>query len=1181
MRPEINYFEHQVEGVRWLARRTSWLLCDEQGLGKLAPLSEPTLTPSGWRPMGEIQLGDHVIGRDGKPTKVVGVFPQGRKEIFKVTFNDGSWTRCGEEHLWQVQRRIGSHTRGFVLTTAQLMDPDGEVEWHYDGANGGVARTYRQKTHYLTSQGYGRWNIPMVEPVQFRDPGPLPVHPYTLGAYLGDGSFGANQGKAKFTSKTDVEWFAVHLNGLIRGPGKEHTFDSTTSLLLKRLGLKGHHSWEKFVPEQYLRASEHDRRMLLAGLMDTDGHAGEKHTEYCTTSPMLRDAVVELVQSLGGVARVREKPEPAYEYEGAQRVGRLAYRVNVKLPVGDNPFRLPRKYEKYKQQEAFKYPPARRIVSIEPDGFEEAQCIKVDAADSLYVTRNYIVTHNTIQSLTVAALDFDRGWAKRVLVICTASLKANWASEIEEHTLFSYQVLEGSVKQKRKILDEFDSDILIVNYEQVISYPTELLNLKFDIVIVDECQAIKNFGAQRTAAVHRLMPRRWFLLSGTPLETRPDELWSPLRLIDPVNTPHYWTWVNSHCVFATGTRQVVGVKKAERLRQHIEQVFLRRLKKDCLDLPEKQHIKVNIDLSPYQRRLHDQAEKELMLQLPKDPDPMELESGLMKALRLRQICSTPANLEGLEDDSAKLDAVIAKLLELRDAGHKAVVFCKFRPTIDCLVRRCEAAGIANWVHHGGIKLPQRKANQRAWEAHEGGAAFIGMYSTMGVGLTLTAARHVLIVDKEFGPGAMKQAEDRCIVGGQLVLTRGGYRPIESVKIGDEVITKSGRPATVTDAWSSPVGRKDIIEIDLVGAADPLTLTSDHRVWVASRTSGEPSFVEARHVLPGDKLMCPGLSDDSEIDCLYVPARARIPELHLNGNGAPQRNGRAIHIPDELRLDLEAMFAIGYFIADGSTFTGSGKGRYVSFAGNDSSKAKAMKRVERWVRSAYPELTVSWLKPSPSDDGRELRVYSGELARAFAHWFGADSKSKRLPYGYLEMSVEQIRSFFEGYLAGDGHLRKNQVEWCSVSEELAHQLTALALKIGARPTLRRVSRGPNAGHWIGGWTTSLMGQPGEATWRPVRSVTTRHGRSTDPGLFDLTVEGDDPSFIVGTAAVHNCHRIGADLTQPVQIIEFIARNTYEQRIEKILNEKGEMVNELIPNSGWKQTLYHAIIEGSEL
>ena len=171
----------------------------------------------------------------------------------------------------------------------------------------------------------------------------MPIEPYLLGAWLGDGSSAGSS--AQFAAKTDVGWFEAVLPGFRRRSGMNHTVRGLGDLL-DEIGLLGKRSWEKFVPEAYLRAPIVDRICLLQGLMDTDGCAGDKSTEYSTSSPHLKDAVIELTQSLGGVARVRERV-PVYEYKGEKLDGRLSYRVNVKLPPGMNPFRLPRKADAY------------------------------------------------------------------------------------------------------------------------------------------------------------------------------------------------------------------------------------------------------------------------------------------------------------------------------------------------------------------------------------------------------------------------------------------------------------------------------------------------------------------------------------------------------------------------------------------------------------------------------------------------------------------------------------------------------------------------------------------------------------------------------------------------------------------------------------------------------------------
>jgi len=162
--------DYQKEAVTHMLRNKDSMLWLGMGLGKLQPDSEPILTPSGWKPMGHISVGDFVIGADGKPTEVTGVFPQGECEIVTVTFNDGSWTRCGWDHLWAVTtdkcRHRGKPAR--VLTTRELVD---QGLTSRNGKNGTMLK----------------WSVRLVDPVQYPEVS-LPVEPYLLGVILGDGT---------------------------------------------------------------------------------------------------------------------------------------------------------------------------------------------------------------------------------------------------------------------------------------------------------------------------------------------------------------------------------------------------------------------------------------------------------------------------------------------------------------------------------------------------------------------------------------------------------------------------------------------------------------------------------------------------------------------------------------------------------------------------------------------------------------------------------------------------------------------------------------------------------------------------------------------------------------------------------------------------------------------------------
>jgi Flp pilus assembly CpaF family ATPase len=379
------------------------LIVAPQGAGKALPLDTPILTPSGWTTMGQVKVGDFVIGRNGKPTRVVGVYPQGRKTAYRVTFNDGTSTVCCDEHLWSVRThddRIAGKGFERVLSLADMLR---------DG--------------YHTGQGFSKYEIPMVEPVAFqkRD---LPLDPYVLGVLIGDGALSSQNSprfstaddeivqsmKALLPTGTDVTYVAgydyrmterAHITRYFPNTGRHGAGRnlrirdrSTLTKHLQALGLFGKRSHETFIPDAYLYTSVEQRVALLQGLFDTDASVDRRGTsiEFVTTSQMLAQHVVFLVQSLGGIATVNTKI-PTYIHNGEQCEGKPAYRILVRIPNGITPFRLRRKVQRLRPRT--EYPPRRKIERIEPVEACEMQCIAVDAPDHLYVINDCLVTHNT------------------------------------------------------------------------------------------------------------------------------------------------------------------------------------------------------------------------------------------------------------------------------------------------------------------------------------------------------------------------------------------------------------------------------------------------------------------------------------------------------------------------------------------------------------------------------------------------------------------------------------------------------------------------------------------------------------------------------------------------------------------------------------------------------------------
>ena len=396
---------HQRNAVWRNIVQGNTLLGHVVGAGKAQPLDAKILTPNGWVRMGDIRVGDMVIGKNGKPTRVTGVYPQGKKEIFKVSFSDGASTECCDEHLWLTQtyeeRNYDSRAKrlGKSWNCAQP-----KVRQLSEIRNTLVSPHLNAKNH----------SIPIVEPVHFNAQ-PVPIDPYVMGVLIGDGCFRsgsvmfstADKEIIRFVSEAlPPECEVVHTNGydyLIRYTGEakyarrenyggfrgipySRVPTHPIGIAIREMGLRGKYSYEKHIPDVYKYNSVDVRLSILRGLMDADGTVNKRgvSAEFTTTSSTLADDVIEIVRSLGGIATRREKRIVGH---------RVAITLSISMPPYMNPFRLKRKADRVVPKT--KYLPRRYITGVESVGEKYAQCISVASDDQLYVTDDFIVTHNT------------------------------------------------------------------------------------------------------------------------------------------------------------------------------------------------------------------------------------------------------------------------------------------------------------------------------------------------------------------------------------------------------------------------------------------------------------------------------------------------------------------------------------------------------------------------------------------------------------------------------------------------------------------------------------------------------------------------------------------------------------------------------------------------------------------
>ena len=370
----------------------------------------------------------------------------------------------------------------------------------------------------------------------------------------------------------------------------------------------------------------------------------------------------------------------------------------------------------------------------------------------------------SLQSLTVAALDFDRGLADRVLVLCPPKLVYNWLEEIEKFTHFKTIPLEGTPKRRAELLDALKDDltveVVVAGYTMVQKHLDELNEIGFQICICDESHELKTPSSKRWKAVRKLEVQRWFMLSGTPMMNRPNELWTTLNRIDPSTFDNYYVFTHRFCTFGGFKRkQIVGVRRPKELATILDAVMLRRLKTDVLDLPDKQYTTKVVGLTTLQKKLYKEALTEFQLTLPNDPDPMELEQGMVRFLRLKQICATPATL-GFEDKSDKLEVATDLASELVDNGNKVVMFTNFRGVLASMASRLAELEIPVYQLHGGIKVADRQQAIKDWTESDEPGVILAMIQVAGVGLNMTAARHAIFIDKAYVPGVNDQAADR-------------------------------------------------------------------------------------------------------------------------------------------------------------------------------------------------------------------------------------------------------------------------------------------------------------------------------------------------------------------------------------------------------------------------------------
>ena len=346
--------------------------------------------------------------------------------------------------------------------------------------------------------------------------------------------------------------------------------------------------------------------------------------------------------------------------------------------------------------------------------------------------------------------------AKKVLIICPASLKINWQREILNYTDRSSYIVEGKKWE--------DADFIIVNYDIIKNFHdlkdkenSLILNSKFDLVIIDEAHYIQNTQAQRTKLINDFVKRidRLWLLTGTPITSRPINYFNLLNLIESPVASNWMAYVKRYCngyQFKAGNRRVwnvTGASNLEELRDRTSKLVLRRLKENVLDLPDKIITPVYLRLKS---KLYEEVMGEYYDWYDKSGESDSLTVQFTKLTKVRQIIA-----------DEKIQATIELCENMLEQDKKVIIFTNFTNSLNLLMEKFGKQAVKV---DGSCSKIQRQNAVDEFQNNEKIKVFVGNIKAAGVGLTLTAAEAVIMNDLSFLPSDHSQAEDRAYRFGQ-------------------------------------------------------------------------------------------------------------------------------------------------------------------------------------------------------------------------------------------------------------------------------------------------------------------------------------------------------------------------------------------------------------------------------
>ncbi|AQY52510.1 DEAD/DEAH box helicase [Paenilisteria weihenstephanensis] len=399
----------------------------------------------------------------------------------------------------------------------------------------------------------------------------------------------------------------------------------------------------------------------------------------------------------------------------------------------------------------------------------------------------------TLQAITyITSCLEENSNMKPVLIVTPASLLYNWSSEFEKFAPnIPVTVIHGTSQMRLEIIQNIaPNNVYLISYPSLRQDEQEFLGTRFQTVILDEAQAIKNYNTKASQAVRALKTTNVFALSGTPLENSIDELWTMFQTIMPG--------------FFPSLRKFKELPH-ERVAQMIRPFLMRRLKRDVVkELPDKIETNLYSELTEPQKAVYlaylEKIQKELATN---DGNPQEDRIKLLAGLtRLRQICCDPALfVENYEGGSGKLVQLFDTIQTARESGKRILIFSQFTSMLQIMKAEAEKAGHSYFYMDGSTPAKSRMDLVNAFNAGDTDLFFISLKAG-GTGLNLTGADTVILYDLWWNPAVEEQAASRAHRIGQKNVVQ-VIRMITKGTIEEKIYNLQKQKQALMDALIQP------------------------------------------------------------------------------------------------------------------------------------------------------------------------------------------------------------------------------------------------------------------------------------------------------------------------------------------------------------------------------------------